>query len=157
MENRGLRNERSERQMKKIRIKYSSDAVSKVEKISVGDWIDLRSAEEVTLRKGEIYYIDLGVCMELPRGYEAHLAPRSSTPKNFGIVCANSFGIIDNSFCGDNDVWKFAALAIRDTTIHVNDRICQFRLVKNQPKVKLIEVKRLGNKDRGGYGSTGKR
>ena len=104
-----------------------------------------------------MYYIDLGVCMELPRGYEAHLAPRSSTPKNFGIVCANSFGIIDNSFCGDNDVWKFAALAIRDTTIHVNDRICQFRLVKNQPKVKLIKVKRLGNKDRGGYGSTGKR
>ena len=62
---------------------------------------------------------------------------------------------MDNSFCGDNDIWKFAALAIRDTTIHKNDRICQFRIVKNQPEVEFVEVETLGNQDRGGYGSTG--
>lgn len=139
----------------KIRIKYHTDDIEKIKKINIGDWIDLRSAEDVTIKKGDIYYINLGVSIELPKGYEAHMVCRSSTPKNFGIICANSIGIMDNSFCGDNDIWKFAALAIRDTTIHKNDRICQFRIVKNQPEVEFVEVETLGNQDRGGYGSTG--
>ena len=95
--------------------------------------------------------------MQLPKGYEAYVAPRSSTPKNFGIICANSFGIIDNSFCGDNDEWKLPVYAIRDTYIEMGDRICQFRIVKNQPMLEFEYVDTLGNSDRGGYGSTGKK
>ncbi len=140
----------------KIKIKYHTD-IERIKKIEVGDWIDLRAAEDVILRKGDLKYISLGVSMELPTGYEAHVAPRSSTPKNFGIICANSFGIIDNSFCGDNDIWAFPAYAIRDTEIKKGDRICQFRLVKNQEQIEFEEVEELGNSDRGGWGSTGRR
>ena len=140
----------------KIRIKYHTD-IEKIEKIAIGDWIDLRAVEDASLKKGDLKYISLGVSMELPAGYEAHVAPRSSTPKNFGIICANSFGIIDNSFCGDNDIWEFPAYAIRDTEIKKGDRICQFRLVKNQEQIEFEEVEELGNSDRGGWGSTGKR
>ena len=100
-------------------------------------------------------YIPLGVAMKLPDGYEAHLAPRSSTYKNFGIICANSLGIIDNSYCGENDQWCFPAIALRDTVIHKNDRICQFRIVEKQPKLNLVEVDHLTDPDRGGLGSTG--
>ena len=119
------------------------------------DWIDLRAAENVTLKKGDFKLISLGVAMALPEGYEAHLVPRSSTFKNFGVIQANSVGIIDNSYCGDNDVWCFPAFAVRDTEIHVNDRICQFRIVKNQPAVRFDEVTFLEGNDRGGFGSTG--
>lgn len=138
-----------------LKIKYHCQDIDKIDKLDVGDWIDLRSAEDMTLAKGEIGYISLGVSMQLPNGYEAHVAPRSSTPKKFGIMCANSFGIIDNSYCGDNDVWKFPAIAIRDTTIHKNDRICQFRLFKNQRRIPIEFVDSLDNTDRGGFGSTG--
>ncbi len=115
----------------------------------------MRAAENVTLKKGDFKLISLGVAMALPEGYEAHLVPRSSTFKNFGVIQANSVGIIDNSYCGDNDVWCFPAFAVRDTEIHVNDRICQFRIVKNQPAVRLDEVTFLEGNDRGGSGSTG--
>ena len=108
------------------------------------------------MKKGELRYIDLGVSMELPSGYEAHVVPRSSTPKNFGIICANSIGIIDNSFNGDDDIWKFPAYAIKDTVIKEGDRICQFRIVKNQKQIEFKEVETLGNENRGGYGSTGR-
>lgn len=138
-----------------VKVKYHTKDIERLKKVHIGDWIDLRAAEEVSMRKGDLYYINLGISMELPKGYEAHMVCRSSTPKNFGIISANSIGIMDNSFCGDNDIWKFAALAIRDTQIHVNDRICQFRIVQNQPKINMVEVEVLGNKDRGGYGSTG--
>ena len=137
-----------------IKIKYFTD-IDKIEEFSNGDWIDLRAAEEVTMKAGDFKLISLGIAMQLPDGYEAHVAPRSSTYKNFGIIQTNSLGIIDNSYCGDNDMWKFPAYAMRDTIIHKNDRICQFRIVKNQPPIIFEEVKTLGNKDRGGWGSTG--
>ena len=142
--------------METIKIKYFDQEIEKIEKINKGDWIDLRSAETVALKKGEYYLIRLGVGMILPEGYEAHIVPRSSTPSKFGIMCANSMGIIDNSYSGEFDEWMFPAVAIRDTVILKNDRICQFRIVKNQPEIVFNEVDHLGEKSRGGIGSTGK-
>ena len=142
--------------MERVKIKYCTDKIDKLACIGgKSDWIDLRAAENVTLKKGDFKLISLGVAMALPEGYEAHLVPRSSTFKNFGVIQANSVGIIDNSYCGDNDVWCFPAFAVRDTEIHVNDRICQFRIVKNQPAVRFDEVTFLEGNDRGGFGSTG--
>ena len=140
---------------KKILIKYFTDKINRLEKIKHGDWIDLRAAEDVTMKAGEYKLIPLGVAMKLPSGYEAHIVPRSSTFKNFGILQYNSIGIVDGSYCGDNDQWMFAAYAIRDTEIHTNDRICQFRIVKNQPSILFKVVNFLTGKDRGGFGSTG--
>ena len=126
--------------MKKIEIKYFSDEIEKLRYIDgKSDWIDLRASEDVVLKKGEFKLIPLGIAMKLPEGYEAHVVPRSSTFKNFGIIQTNSFGVIDNSYCGDDDMWHFPALAIRDTEIHKNDRICQFRIMKNQPKIEFDE------------------
>jgi dUTP pyrophosphatase len=129
--------------------------VQKIERFNVGDWIDLRAAEEVHLKAGEYKLIPLGVVMELPQGYEALVAPRSSTFKKCGIVMTNSIGIIDESYKGDNDEWHFPAYAVRDTVIHKNERICQFRIMAHQPLIHLKEVETMGNKDRGGFGSTG--
>lgn len=140
---------------KNIPIKYFSDAMERVRTIENGDWIDLRAAETVEMKAGEFAMIPLGIAMQLPEGYEAHVVPRSSTFKNFGILQTNSMGVIDNSYCGDNDQWKFPAYAVRDTVIHKNDRICQFRIIKKQPKVYFATVEHLNNKDRGGFGSTG--
>lgn len=126
------------------------------EKISKGDWIDLRAHGNYFLRAGDQQFIMLGVSMELPEGYEAIVAPRSSTYKNFGVIQTNVPGIIDNSFKGD-DEWGFSALAMRDTAIKDGDRICQFRIQKNQPPIEFEEVESLGNPSRGGWGSTGKR
>ena len=142
--------------METIKIKYFDQEIEKIKKINKGDWIDRRSAETVALKKGEYYLIRLGVGMILPDGYEAHIVPRSSTPSKFGIICANSMGIIDNSYSGDSDEWLFPAVALRDTVILKNDRICQFRIVKNQPEIVFSEVDHLGEKSRGGIGSTGK-
>ena len=142
--------------METIKTKYFDQEIEKIEKITKGDWIDLRSAESVAIKKGEYYLIRLGVGMILPDGYEAHIVPRSSTPSKFGIMCANSVGIIDNSYSGDADEWMFPAMAIRDTVILKNDRICQFRIVKNQPEIIFNEVDHLGENSRGGIGSTGK-
>lgn len=119
------------------------------------DWIDLRAAEDVSLKKGEFKAISLGVAMELPKGYEAHILPRSSTYTNFGIIQTNHCGVIDESYCGNEDVWKYPALAMRDAEIKFNDRICQFRIVENQPTVKFNEVDDLNNEARGGLGITG--
>ncbi len=143
--------------MKNIRIKYFSEQIEKLQYIeNKSDWIDLRAAEKVTLKAGEFKLIPLGIAMELPKGYEAHIVPRSSTFKNFGILQTNSTGIVDESYSGDNDQWFFPALAMRDTVINVNDRICQFRIVEHQPRIEFTEVAELGNADRGGHGSTGK-
>ncbi len=140
-----------------IKIKYFSDKIEKLTYIDgKSDWIDLRAAEDVTLQQGEFKLIPLGVGMELPKGYEAHVVPRSSTFKNFGIIQTNHQGVIDSSYCGDNDEWKMPVYAIRDTVIHRNDRICQFRIMKNQPKIVFDEVEYLEHEDRGGHGSTGK-
>ena len=138
-----------------IKIKYFVDDIEKIEKIEKGDWIDLRSAEDVVLKAGEFKLIKLGVGMILPQGYEAHIVPRSSTFKNFGVIQTNHCGIIDESYCGDNDQWRFPAYALRDTIIKKNDRICQFRIVEKQPEVKFTVVDHLKETDRGGFGSTG--
>ena len=142
--------------METIKIKYFDHEIEKISKIAKGDWIDLRSAEDVAIKKGEYHLIRLGVGMILPDGYEAHIVPRSSTPSKFGIMSANSVGIIDNSYSGDADEWIFPAVALRDTVIMKNDRICQFRIVKNQPEIVFYEVDHLGENSRGGIGSTGK-
>ncbi len=140
-----------------IRIKYFTDKIEKLAYIDEkSDWIDLRAAEEIEMKKGEFKLIPLGVAMELPKGYEAHIVPRSSTFKNFGIIQTNHQGVVDCSYCGDNDQWFMPAYAVRDTQIHVNDRICQFRIMENQPKIVFDEVTSLGNEDRKGHGSTGK-
>ena len=138
----------------KIKVKYHAD-IDRIKKINIGDWIDLRASEDIELKNGEFKMIPLGVSMQLPKGYEALVVPRSSTFKNFGIISANSIGVIDNSYCGDNDIWKFPAIALRDTVIKKNERICQFRIIANQPKFKVEEVLVLDNSDRGGIGSTG--
>ena len=144
--------------METIRIKYFSDEIEKLTYIeNKSDWIDLRAAADVSLKKGEFALIPLGVAMELPAGYEAHVVPRSSTFKNFGVIQTNHMGVIDESYCGDNDQWYMPVLAVRDTEIHVNDRICQFRIVKKMDEIILEEVEELNNKNRGGLGSTGKR
>lgn len=143
--------------MKRIKIKYFTDKIEKLTYIDgKSDWIDLRAAEDVTLKAGEFKLIPLGIAMQLPKGYEAHIVPRSSTFKNFGIIQTNHQAVIDNSYCGDNDQWMYPAYALRDTEIHVNDRICQFRIVENQPKILFEEVDCLKESDRGGFGSTGK-
>ena len=138
-----------------IKIKYLSDKIEHIKKTDKGDWYDLRSAEEVTMKAGEQKLISLGIAMQLPPDYEAYILPRSSTLKNFGVLLGNSQGVVDNSYCGNNDEWKMSALAVRDTEIHINDRICQFRIQKKQPEVDFLEVDDLGNQDRNGFGSTG--
>ena len=150
----------------KIRIKYHAD-IDKVTKIGdkKSDWVDLRAAEDTFIPVGEYAMIPLGVSMKLPEGYEAIVAPRSSTFKHYGIILVNSIGIIDNSYCGTNDVWQYLAYCvkgdyikngIRGAYIKKNDRICQFRILKNQPDIEFEEVDELEDADRGGIGSTGK-
>ena len=143
--------------MEQIKIKYFTDKIEKLAYIDgKSDWIDLRASEEVTLKQGEFALVPLGVAMELPKGYEAHIVPRSSTYKNFGVIQANHCGVVDGSYCGDNDMWRMPVIAMRDTQIHVNDRICQFRIMKNQPEILFEEVEHLEGKDRSGFGTTGK-
>ncbi|MCC8017797.1 MAG: dUTP diphosphatase [Lachnospiraceae bacterium] len=143
--------------MQTIRIRYFSDKIKRLEYIDgKSDWIDLRASETVELKAGEFRLIPLGIAMELPKGYEAHLVPRSSTFKNYGILQTNSCGIIDCSYCGDEDMWRMPVYATRDTVIRENDRICQFRIVENQPTIVFDEVESLNNASRGGFGSTGK-
>lgn len=143
--------------MEKITIKYFSNEIEKLRFIDgKSDWIDLRAAKKLELKQGEFGLIPLGVGIQLPEGYEAHVVPRSSTFKNFGIIQTNSMGVIDESYCGDNDQWFFPAYALRDTVIEVNDRICQFRIMKKQPLIDFVEVDKLESPDRGGHGSTGK-
>lgn len=141
----------------KIKIKYFTDKIDKLEYIdNKSDWIDLRAAKDIYLSKGEFYLIPLGIAMEIPEGYEAHIVPRSSTFKNYGIIQTSSTGIIDNSYSGDNDQWFMPVYATRDDYIAVNSRIAQFRIFENQPKIVFDEATHLNDKDRGGFGSTGK-
>ena len=142
--------------MNTIFVKYFDKEIDKIEKIPNGDWVDLRAAETVEMKAGEFKLIPLGIGMILPAGYEANIVPRSSTFKNFGIIQTNSFGVIDNSYAGDNDQWFFPAYALRDTVINKNDRICQFRLNKIQEPLNICVVEHLRDTDRGGHGSTGK-
>jgi len=138
--------------METIKIKYFTDKIDKLCYIAGNsDWIDLRVAEDVVMKKGEFRLIRLGVAMELPQGYEAHVVPRSSTYKNFGLIQTNHMGVIDESYKGDADEWKWPALAMRDTEVHVGDRLCQFRIMKHQPQINFLEVDSLENEDRGGF------
>ncbi|MCD7745487.1 MAG: deoxyuridine 5'-triphosphate nucleotidohydrolase [Lachnospiraceae bacterium] len=140
-----------------IRIQYLNDEIKHLEYIGgKSDWIDLRAAEEIVMNKGEFRLIPLGVAMQLPTGYEAHIVPRSSTFKNFGIIQTNHMGIIDETYAGPNDWWYMPAFAVRDTVIHRNDRICQFRIMEHQPELHFETVAELDAPDRGGLGSTGK-
>lgn len=138
-----------------IEIKYHTD-ITPIEVNPKGDWVDLRAAEDVEMKADDFRLISLGVSMKLPKGYEAHILPRSSTFKNWGIIQANHMGVVDNSYCGNNDIWKYPAIALRDTVIHKNDRICQFRIMKKQPALEFMEVDQLDDEDRGGFGSSGK-
>ena len=140
--------------MENIKLKMLAD-IEPPEAIEQGDWIDLRAAETILIVKGEFKYIPLGVAIQLPEGYEAIVAPRSSLFKRRGIIMTNSIGIMDESYCGDGDQWRFPAYATRDTLIPKGERICQFRIVKHQPEIEFEIVDTLGNPDRGGYGSTG--
>lgn len=141
---------------KEIKIKYVKQDMVRVN-INYGDWFDLRIAEDVTLKAGEFKLIPLGVAMMLPKGYEALVIPRSSTFKKYGIIQANSIGLIDEAYCGNNDEWKFPAYATRDIEIPKNTRICQFRIIEHQPPVGIVEVTELSEVNRGGFGSTGEK
>lgn len=137
-----------------IKVKYFAD-IDKIKKIGIGDWLDLRAAETVELKKGDFKLIKLGVGMKLPQGYEAPVIPRSSLFGKTGVLQANSEGLIDNSYSGNEDEWKFPAYATRDTVINKNDRICQFRIQKSMGKVNIVEVDNLDEVSRGGFGRTG--
>ncbi len=139
----------------KISIKYHESELIRLESIKTGDWIDLRSAEHVELKAGEFRLISLGISMKLPEGYEAHIAPRSSSFAKWGFLQVNSVGVVDNSYSGTNDIWKLPVYATRDAVIEFNDRICQFRIMERMPKVIFTEVEQLDETDRGGFGSTG--
>lgn len=138
-----------------IKIKYFSD-ISPIENNIFGDWIDLSAAKDIILNSGEFSLIPLGIGMILPDGYEAHLAPRSSTFIKYGIMQTNHIGIIDNSYSGENDEWKMPVYSFRDTVIPKGSRICQFRVVKKQPDITFVTVDKLNDVSRGGFGSTGK-
>lgn len=140
-----------------ILIKYHNPELEKVHCISVGDWIDLRAAERAELHAGEFRLISLGVSMKLPEGFEAHIAPRSSSFSKWGFLQVNSVGVVDNSYSGTNDVWKLPVYATRDAVIEVNDRICQFRIMERMQQITFREVEALDETDRGGFGSTGSR
>ncbi len=137
-----------------IDIKYLPGA-HKLEQVDWGSWIDLYTYENVSLKLGEQKYINLGLAMKLPEGYEAIMSPRSSTFKNWGITQTNSIGVIDSTYCGDNDIWMFPAYATKDVTIPAGTRICQFRIQKEQPNIVFNIVNSLGIEDRGGLGSSG--
>lgn len=142
--------------METIKIKYFTDKLERLAYIDgKSDWIDLRAAEDIDMKAGEFKLIPLGVAMKLPKGYEAHIVPRSSTFKHFGIIQTNHQGIVDETYCGDGDQWFFPAYAMRDTQIRVNDRICQFRIMEHQPTICFEEVAALLDQNRGGIGSTG--
>ena len=143
--------------MEEIKVKYFVDDIDELCYVAgKSDWIDLHAAEEVTLKAGEFRLIPLGVAIALPEGWEAHIVPRSSTFKNYGILQTNSMGVVDCSYCGDNDQWRMPVYATRDVTIEKNARICQFRIMQNQPPLRFTRVERLDGPDRGGFGSTGK-
>ena len=142
---------------KNVKVKYFTDAIEPLRQVDGSDWIDLRVAEYIEMEAGEVRLLPLGVAIQLPMGYEAIVAPRSSTYTKWSIIPANSIGVIDESYCGDGDEWRFPAIALMDTKIPCNTRICQFRIQKKQPKLNFMTVDHLENPDRGGIGSTGER
>ena len=144
------------RESKEIKVRYLAEGLEELRCVPGSDWVDLRCAEETVLKAGEYRLIPLGIAVALPEGYEAHVVPRSSTFRNYGILQTNSMGVVDGSYCGDGDQWRWPVYATRDTVIPKNTRICQFRVVENQPPLTFLRVERLENPDRGGFGSTGR-
>lgn len=141
----------------KLKVKFENEVCQDFEFVGEkSDWIDLKAAQDYELNQFEYTLINLGFALQLPDGYEAHIVPRSSTFKNFGILQTNSMGIIDNSYCGDEDYWKLPVIAMRDTVIKKGDRICQFRIIEKMSNIEVEIVKTLGKENRGGFGSTGK-
>lgn len=141
----------------KLKVKFENEICQDFEFVGEkSDWIDLKAAQDYELKQFEHALINLGFALQMPDGYEAHIVPRSSTFKNFGILQTNSMGIIDNSYCGDEDYWKLPVIAMRDTVIKKGDRICQFRIMEKMSNIEVEIVKTLGNENRGGFGSTGK-
>lgn len=142
-----------------IEVKYFHEDLERLSFIEgeKSDWIDLRASEDVVMKAGEYRLIPLGIAVRLPKGYEAHVVPRSSTFQNYGLIQANSMGVVDESYCGDGDQWRFPVYATRDTVVHFNDRICQFRIMEHQPAFSIVEVDKLGDENRGGFGSTGQK
>lgn len=141
--------------MQTIKVKYHSENSKPIQQAHPGEWCDLRTAEDVEIRAGERKMINLGVSIQVPEGYEAIMAPRSSTFKNFGIMQTNHIGVIDEKYCGNDDIWHFPAYATRDIKIEAGTRIAQFRIQKNQGELKVIEVEDMESENRGGLGSTG--
>lgn len=142
-----------------IRIKYLSNVYKKapIRLVPNGDWIDLRAAQTIELSGGEYAEIPLGICVQLPHGFEAIIAPRSSLYKNYSLIVPNSIGIIDESYCGNNDEWHLPVVCLgAHTVINKGDRICQFRILRHQPATKIVTVDKLESCDRGGLGSTGR-
>jgi len=139
-----------------ILVKYFKADTKRIARIEKGDWIDLSSDDTIHLSPGDFKLVPLGIAVKLPIGYEAHLAPRSSTFKNWGVIQTNGVGIVDESYCGDGDQWFMPVYATRETTINRGDRICQFRIVQKMPIVNIIEAEKMEDKNRGGHGSTGK-
>lgn len=139
-----------------IQVKYHTD-IETLKKIKIGSWIDLRAAETVYIHPGEYKCISLGISCKLPCGYEAHVAPRSSSFRRWGIIQTNGVGVIDASYSGDNDIWTMPVYGTRETVINKGDRICQFRIVKEMPDVTFETVDHLADENRGGLGSTGVR
>ena len=143
------------RERKELKVKYLADGLEELCQVPGSDWVDLRCAEDVEMKAGEFKLIPLGIAVALPEGYEAHVAPRSSTFKNYGLLQANSMGIVDCSYRGDGDQWHWPAYATRDVKLEKNTRLCQFRIVENQPPLIFTRVEHLESPDRGGFGSTG--
>ena len=158
--------------MLNLKIKYMHDDTKRLTIYPNGDWIDLYADEDKIIEYGQQAYVKLGFAMQLPEGYEAHVAPRSSSFKNWGFIIANSVGVIDESYCGDDDEWCASVLSlsnktlyttddngkkieVKGTHIHRGDKIAQFRIIEKMPPVQFVEVESLGNKNRGGLGSTG--
>lgn len=139
-----------------LHINYFNEDQPKLVQHEKGDWIDIPSPNAYSYKAGDTVFVKFGFSIKLPNNHEAHIVPRSSTFKNYGLLLTNSTGIIDNSYCGDNDEWCAMFYATRDGEIKIGERLVQFRLFRNQPKLEILEVDSTGDSDRGGYGSTGR-
>lgn len=142
-----------------IKIKYFSN-VPPLEQVEGSDWIDLRVAQDVSLLGNKFKVVPFGVGIKLPKGYEAHIVPRSSTFKKWGVIQTNHMGVVDESYCGDNDQWRWPMYVLErrpKTKIPKGTRVAQFRIVKKQPKIVFKMVDSFGAPDRGGFGSTGEK
>lgn len=144
----------SSMQIPQIKVKYHNKDLIKIKYDENGNFFDLRAAKRYEIKKGDFALIDLGVSIKLPEGYWGQVVPRSSLFKNHKVIQANSFGVIDTTYCGEDDHWMLPVLAFDDTVIEFNERICQFRIVKDNPFT-ILEVDNMEDASRGGFGTSG--